>query len=62
MDADPPLALRMCLRPPNPKNFSDLWIVLNMCKWDLGKVRAHGTVQPATLARPLTAVPAGCCR
>lgn len=52
----------MCLRPPNPKNFSDLWIVLNMCKWDLGKVRARGTVQPAILARPLTAVRAGCCR
>lgn len=30
---------RMTLRPPNPKNFSNLWIVLNMCKWDLGKVR-----------------------
>lgn len=30
---------RMCLKPPNPKNFTNLWIVLNMCKWDLGKVR-----------------------
>ena len=30
----------MCLRPPNPRNFTNLWIVLNMCKWDLGKVCA----------------------
>lgn len=35
----PGVFLRMTLKPPNPKNFSNLWIVLNMCKWDLGKVR-----------------------
>lgn len=29
---------RTVLRPPNPANFSNLWVVLNMCKWDLGKV------------------------
>ena len=26
------------MRPPNPGNFSNLWVVLAMCKWDLGKV------------------------
>jgi hypothetical protein len=40
----------MCLKPPNPKNFSNLWIVLNMCKWDLGKVRGCLCVTSAARA------------